>query len=454
MMIRKLVAILCIAAFLPAQAMAQQGMTIIRDTEIEDALKTWTTPILNAAGLSPQAVDIILVQSPELNAFVAGGSNIFLYTGLIAATKNPGELLGVIAHETGHIAGGHLIRGREAMEHASYEAVLATILGIGIGALGGGDASAAITRGGQGAAMGSFLSHSRTQESSADQAGLRYLEAAGMSPRGMETFLSTMQDQELLPASQQNSYVRTHPLTRERMAAVQHAVTKSAFADTPYPAEWTREFERIRGKLVAFIEPQRVAWLYGDKDNSINALYARSIAAYRRSEKTRALDLIGQVIAAEPDNPYAYEMKGQMLRDFGDLGGAANAYRKAIKLKGDAALIRIDLAQVLTEQAGQGNKSLYAEAENQLDMAARKETRSTTIHRLYATIYGRQGDTARAQYHLAEEAALRNRLKEAQKLLDGAMQGLKPGTRDYRRAMDLKLYLDTRPKKDGEDDDK
>lgn len=455
MMFRKLALVCLLIVLMPAQVWAQGlgALTIIRDTEIEENLKAWTTPIINAAGLNPDAVDIILVQSPELNAFVAGGSNIFIYTGLIAATKNPGELLGVIAHEMGHIAGGHLIRGREAMEHASYEAMLAMLLGIGISAAGGGDAGTAVMSGGKGAAMSGYLSHSRTQESSADQAGLRYLEAAGYSPKGMETFLGTLQDQELLPVSQQNPYMRTHPMTRDRLETVQMAVSKSAYADKPYPAAWTEEFNRMRAKLIAFIEPQRITWLYGDKDQSATALYARSIAAYRRSEKDKALSLIDQLIAREPNNPYAHEVRGQMLRDFGQLSEAASAYRKAISLKPGAALIRVDLAQVLIEQAGKGNPALYAEAEKNLDQAVAKEKRSATIHRLYATLYGRQGDDARAQYHLAEEATLRGRIKEAQKLLTGAMTGLKPGSRAYRQAMDLKLYLDSQPKKDDKDDD-
>lgn len=455
MMIRKIALFAAFLTVLCSSAYAQglRGMTIIRDTEIEEALKQWTTPILHAANLNPDAVDIILVQSPELNAFVAGGSNIFIYTGLIAATKNPGELLGVIAHETGHIAGGHLIQGRQAMENASYEAMLAAILGIGAGALGGGDIAGAATVAGQGAALSSYLSHSRTQESSADQAAVRFLEAAGYNPKGMVSFMETMRDQELLPASQQNSYVRTHPLTRDRIETMEASVAKSSLLDKAYPAAWTNEFDRIRAKLIAFIEPQRVGWLYGEKDTSTSALYAKSIAAYRRSEKDKAVSLINQVLASEPNNPYAHEIKGQMLRDFGRLDEAAASYRKAISLKPDAALIRIDLAQVLIEQAGRGNaNALYAEAEKQLDQAANVEKHSSNIHRLYATIYGRQGDESRARYHLAEEAALQGRTEEAQSLLSGAMPGLKPGTRTYRKALDLKLYLDTKPKKEGKKD--
>lgn len=448
MPIRKTIALLLLLLMPLNGAYASSGVTVIRDTEIEETIRDWTDPILRAAGLNPKAVDLVLVQSPEINAFVAGGSNIFLYTGLIAAAKEPGELLGVIAHETGHIAGGHLIRGREARDRASYESILASILGIGAAALGGAEAGGAIMRGGHGAAIGSYLSHSRTQESSADQAALKYLEAAGYNPQGMVTFLGTMQDQELLPASQQNPYVRSHPMTRDRIDAMRAGTARSAFLDTPYPPQWVEAFNRIRAKLIGYIEPQRVTWLYSDNDQSITALYAQAIAAYRRSDKVRAQSLINRLIALEPDNPYFHELKGQMLRDFGGLQGAAQSYRKAIALKPDAALIRIDLAQVLIEQAGKGNPGLYKEAEAQLKQAQVQESRSPNVHRLFATLYGRQGDEGRARYHLAEGAAMQGRSDEARGLLKAAMGALKPGDPSYRQAMDLKLYLDSLPKKD------
>lgn len=437
----------------PARAQTG-GLSIIRDTEIENVLRQWCTPIWNAAGLNPDAIKLILVQSTDFNAFVAGGSNIFLFTGMIQATKNPGELLGVIAHESGHIAGGHLIRGREAAEHASYQSMLAAVLGMGVGMAGGGDAAAAIIRGGQGVAMSNYLAHSRVEESSADQAGLRFMEGAGYSPKGMVTLLEKLKQQEYLPAGQQNSYVRTHPLTGDRIAAMEAGAAKSANTNKPYPAAWDEQFKRIQAKLTGFIEPERVAWIYSEKDTSTPALYARAIAAYRRSEKDKAISLVDQLIGREESNPYFHELKGQMLRDFAQLPQAAAEYRKAVSLKPDAALVRIDLAQVLVEIAGNGNEALYAEAEKNLDQARPKEPRSTDIQRLYATIYGRRGQEAEARYYLAEEASLKGDIHEAQKLLDGAMPSLKPGSKIYRQAQDLKVYLDSKPKGKNDDKDK
>lgn len=450
---RLLYAILIFTLFvLPCSAQAQQRMSIIRDTEIEQAIREWATPIWRAAGLNPDSVKIVLVQSQDLNAFVAGGQNIFIYTGLITAAKSPGELIGVIAHETGHISGGHLIRGKRAMERASYEAILAAILGAGAAVAGSAEASKAIILGGQGMAVSGFLSHSRIQESSADQAALNYLEAAGLNPAGLASFLMTLKQQELLPSSQQSAYLRTHPLTGERISAMQNGAAKSKFFDSPYPADMKERFERIKAKLEGFINTQRVAWVYSDKDNSTPALYAKAIAAYRRSEKDKALTLADQLIAKEGQNPWFHEIKAQMLRDFGQLDKAVASYRKAVSLAPDAALIRIDLAQVLIEMPGGDAKARYAEAEKNLDAAIAKEPKSTQIHRLYATIYGRQGDEARARYHLAEEASLKGDTAGARKLLEGAMTGLKPGTREFRLANDLKVYLDSQPKKDDRDD--
>ncbi|MFA7457429.1 MAG: M48 family metalloprotease, partial [Micavibrio sp.] len=219
------------ALFLVTGAHAAAAQTIIRDTEIEEYMAEWFAPVYKAAGMSPDQVKIILVQDPQINAFVAGGANIFFYTGLLQKTENPGEVIGVMAHELGHITGGHLIRGREAMEQASYESILGMILGVGA-AIASGDGEAAPTIGAAGSSMAQrgFLKHSRTFESSADQAALRYLETAQYDPRGLESFLKKLEGQELLASSQQSEYVRSHPLTRSRVDTIRAAAEKSPYS--------------------------------------------------------------------------------------------------------------------------------------------------------------------------------------------------------------------------------
>jgi predicted Zn-dependent protease len=182
-----------------------QALNIIRDTQIEKTLEVWSAPILKEAGLSNDQVRLVLVNSDQVNAFVAGGANIFIYAGLIEKAEYPEEIKGVIAHEIGHITGGHLIAGRKAIERASFQSILATALGIGAAILtGDGRAAAAISAGGSGAATAGFLSHSRIQESAADQAGFQYMEDAGVNPQGIVSFLEKLEGQELLPASQQS----------------------------------------------------------------------------------------------------------------------------------------------------------------------------------------------------------------------------------------------------------
>lgn len=421
------------------------GMVIIRDTEIEGILQGWARPVFEAAGLSTDQVKIIIVQSNELNAFVAGGANIFLYTGLLTAAKNPDEIIGVIAHELGHIAGGHLIRGREAMERASYEAMLATLLGVGAAVAGSTDAGGAIIRGGQGIALGSYLSHSRLEESSADQAALTYLARAGYSPDGLASFLGTIASQEVLSTAQQSAYTRTHPLTRDRIEAMKAGAARASTHGKTTPPAFEEQYARLTAKLNGFISPQRIAWVYGEQDTSIAAQYARAIAAYRNSDKAKALSLMDSLIAREPKNAAFHELKGQMLRDFGDLKGAASAYRQSLSLNPRAPLVQIDFAQVLIELAGQGKRDLYDEAEKNLTLAQAKEPRSTDIQRLFATLYGRMGDEPRARYHLAEKAVLEGRFAEAEELLKLALPGLKSGTRPWRQAQDLQSWLATLP---------
>ncbi|HSV29666.1 MAG TPA: M48 family metalloprotease, partial [Candidatus Omnitrophota bacterium] len=200
-------------------AAPQQKRSFIRDAEVEGIIRTYSTPLFQAAGLTPDAVKLYLLVDNSLNAFVAGGQNMFFHTGLLIRSENPGQLIGVIAHETGHISGGHLARVQDAVGNASTEALLATLLGAAAGiASGRGDVAAAITMGGSEMAMRNLLAYTRTEESSADQAAIRYLEASGMSSKGMLEFFDTLGDQELLVAARQDPYVRTHPLTRDRVA--------------------------------------------------------------------------------------------------------------------------------------------------------------------------------------------------------------------------------------------
>lgn len=416
------------------------AQTVIRDSEIESYLSEWFTPIFQANGMEPSQVKIILIQDNDINAFVAGGSNIFFYTGLIEKTENPGELIGVMAHELGHISGGHLVRGRRALEQASYESIIGSIIGLGAAAASG-DSGAA----GAGALAGSsmaqrrFLAKTRTFESSADQAAISSMDKAGMNPEGLISFLAKLEGEELLDVSQQSEYVRSHPLTRSRIESVQRSTEKSPNLNKKFPAKWDEQHARLKAKLMGFINPSRVAWTYDDLDKSIPALYAKTVADYRENRIQKALDGIDHLISLEPKNPYFYELKGQMLVDFGRVEESLAPYKKAVELLPSSGLIRTAYAHAQIEKSGDSKAKLQAAIED-LKVASRAEPRSTRIHRLLATAYGRMGNDPMARLHLAEEALLQQKLGYAKQQADIALKGLEPGSSAALRAQDILLY--------------
>lgn len=436
-----LLTLACFAA--PARA-----QNIIRDAEIESYMAEWFKPIFDAAGMSPEQVKIIIVQDDQINAFVAGGSNIFFYTGLLQKTENPGEVIGVMAHEMGHVTGGHLIRGREIAEAASYESILGMILGVGA-AIATGDGAAAPTIGAASRSMAQrkVLSYSRAFESSADQAALKFFDRAKLSPLGFESFMQKLEGEELLASSKQSEYVRSHPLTRDRLENIEQKVDQSPYKATSYPAKWIKDHKMMKAKLLGFINPERVAWTYDDRDDSIEAQVARTIAAYRQNDVAKALALSDRLLAAEPQNPYFLELKGQMLMDFGRVKEALPFYERAIAAKPDAGLIRIALAHAQIETAGNDGAMLAKAVEN-LKIALKTEPRSGIVQRYLATAYGRMGDESRAKLHLAEEALLQRKFDYAKNQARTAMKGLKPGSPDWIRANDILNYVEVQKSPD------
>lgn len=424
-------------------AMPANAQTIIRDAEIEGYMQEWFAPVFKAAGMDPSRVNIILVQDSSINAFVAGGPNIFFYTGLLQKTEGPEEVIGVMAHELGHITGGHLIRGREAMENASYEAILGMILGVGA-AMATGESGAAATIGAGSASMAQrgYLKNSRAFESSADQAALKYLDTAGMSPVGLGTFMKKLESQQLRATSRQAEYVQTHPLTRDRFDSIMARVNTSPNKDKPYPDHWKQQHRMMLAKLTGYITPQQVVWVYDDRDKSLPAISARAIAAYRTNDIAKALSLSDQLLAAEPNNPYFPELKGQMLTEFGRLKEALPYYEKAVAKKPESGLIRSALAHVQIETAGQDKAKLQKAIDN-LNTALKTEAKSGRTHRLLATAYGRMGNEGAAKLHLAEEALLQRNNKYAKAQARAAQAMLKSGSADWIRAGDIINYVET-----------
>jgi predicted Zn-dependent protease len=448
-------AALCfILAFAPVSNLHAQesgaggGPSFIRDAEIENYLHTLAAPIYRAADIDPQSITIMIVQSNVVNAFVAEGMNEFFYTGLLQLADTPEQLAGVIAHETGHIAGGHLIRGKEEMRNASAEAILGTILAVAAGAASGNAGVAAGgAAGGAQIAERSFLSFSRSQEASADSAGMSFLDRAGISARGMMEFFHKLVGQEMLPKDRQDEYVRTHPLTQDRIDAVQQHVDASPLKDAKLADKFTTMHERMKAKLLGFIQPETALLRYSDNDPRLPARYARAIALYRTGKPDRAIALTEGLIKQEPENPFFYELKAQIQFENGRIDEAIANYKKATDLLPDSSLLQQSYGHALLESKDQGKD------ETRLDLAIqhllesnRLEDRTPLTWRFLASAWGRKAEMtkdihfeAMATYALAEEAAAQGKDKTAGQLADRAMKGLPKGSTYWLRAQDLKL---------------
>jgi predicted Zn-dependent protease len=416
-------------------AFAAAAPRLIRDAEIENTIRTWATPLFEAAGLNPADVDIYLINDSSINAFVAGGMNLFIHTGLLMRSKTPNQVIGVIAHETGHIAGGHLARLQDKAKDASVTAILAMLLGAGAAVAGAGGAGMAVMSGGMGVAQGSILAFSRTQEASADQAGMRFLDETGQSVRGMSEFFHILSGQELLNSSQQDPYVRTHPLTEDRIQAVDAHLANSPTADAPDKPEFIEMHKRMIAKLTAFILSAPTALSrYKEGDKSVAARYARAIAYYRLADLKHATPLIDGLIAEEPDNPYFYELKGQMLFENGRGADAIAPYEKSVALKPNEATLRIGLAQALIER---NDPKLNTEAINHLRRATQREPLNAFAWSQLAIAYGRDDQFGMSALSQAEAALARGNKREARAQAARAEKMLPRGSQGWLRLQDI-----------------
>jgi predicted Zn-dependent protease len=419
----------------PAHAQ-QQRISFIRDAEVETTIRAFATPLFVAAGLDPGSIRVHLINDPSLNAFVANGLNMYINTGLLVRSEHAGQVIGVMAHETGHITGGHLVRLRDGLANATTEAILAMVLGAATAvATGRADAGAAIIMGGTQTAERGLLRYSREMERSADQAGANLLERSQQSARGLMEFLDILADQELLSIGRQDPYVRTHPISRERVEFLRNFLTTSRYAAEPIRPDFAERHRRMRAKLQGFIDPGRALQVYKENDGSFEARYARAIAYSRRPDYGKALALMDELIAEQPNNGYLYELKGQMVFESGKAKEAQPLYERAVQLLPDEALIRIDLARVQVE--GDSPEATRA-AINNLEIARRIESDNTELMRLLAVAYGRDGQIGMAALAQAERALLQRRMPEARTFAERAERSLPAGSAGWLRAQDIR----------------
>jgi len=443
---RALAAAVALAAVLATASGADaqnRRLSFIRDAEIEHTIRTFAEPIARTAGISPSAMDYYLIADRSMNAFVAGGQNMFLHTGTIVEAESAGELIGVMAHEFGHVAGGHLVRGQDQLDQARRTALLTTLLGVAAAvAAGNSGAGAAVITGGQSMAQRNFLSYTRQMETAADQAAVNYLDRIGISSEGLMSFMQRLEDQELLPVSAQVEYVMTHPLTGSRIDFLENHVARSPRTGAPLPDGWDDAFARARAKLIGFLEPDRALRMYPESARDVPSFYGRTIAMYRKGDFAGALARMDAMIDAEPRNPYFQELKGQMLLETGRAAEARPHYQRAAELAPDQPLILTALAQSKIQQ---GTDADYRSAIEDLERATRLPGGGTPLAwRLLGTAYGRTDQLGLASVALAEEALARGDSEQAVAQARRALDLLPAGSPGALRAGDIEAAAERR----------
>jgi predicted Zn-dependent protease len=432
-----------LAAGIPAGAQQRGGggPPIIRDAEIEQLLREYTQPILKAAGLAQQNVRVVIINEPSFNAFVADGHRIFINSGALMQAKTPNEVIGVLAHESGHIAGGHLARMREEMANASTESLVAMLIGIGAmvaGARSGGSGAdigmAAITMP-QGIIQSTMLAYIRTQEEQADRAGVKFLTATGQSPKGMYDTFKRLGDEILFQSRYIDPYLQTHPMPKERVAALEELVKSSPYWDKKDSPELQFRHDMMRAKLAGYMDRAGVsANRFPASDQSLPARYARAIEASRFSDRAAAMAQIAALIGAQPQNPYFHELKGQTLLEGGKPAEAIVPLRRAVQLAPNPALIQILLGQALVES---NDPAHLNEAVSVLESSLSREPESPEGYNQLAMAYGRKGDLARADLASAQSALLRGDIKAARMLASRAKDRFPTGSPGWVRADDI-----------------
>lgn len=393
-----------ISALVMAAAPLAAQAGLIRDAEIESTLRSYATPIFESAGIPPEDVRLLIVSDPSINAFVAGGLNIFIHTGLIRATSKPGELIGVIAHETGHITGAHLSQMAEKSTRATLGAAIGAVLGAVAIAGGASQAGAGVIMGTQNMAMRNYLSDIRINEQSADHAALKFLDDNDISASGMLETFETLRRKEGTLSIASDPYLRSHPLTSERIATIRNHVRESPIPKDQVPEGFAEKHARMVAKLVAFTEPyDRTLAIYPLSDTSIAARYARAIADFKRNQLASALEGMGALIAQSPNDPFFYDTKGQILFENGKLDEAEKAYSRANTLLPGSALMLTDHAKTLIAR---GNSRDLPRAIALLEQSKEIDDSYSTTWRELAIAYGKQGRLGLSYTALAEESAL------------------------------------------------
>jgi len=421
----------------PAAAAEDASPSVLRDAETELLFREISAPLIRAANLDPNHVEVVLLNSTEINAFVSTGQNVYLYSGLLLEADNVNQLQGVIGHELGHVAGGHGIRLAKGSSEASGISLATLILGALAVAAGAPDAGLGIMMAGQRAALGRLLAFSRTQESSADAAGAAYLSKAGISGRGLLEMYGKFQNREYrLAIYATDSYDRTHPLSKDRIQTLEETLRSDpAWARPPDPRLEER-FQRVKAKLYGFVNPKQAVIKYPESDQSVPGHYARAYAYHLGGYPDKALQEADLLLATDPADPFFLELKGQILLESGRPADAIAPLRQATELSGNSPLIASMLGHALIATEKPAN---FAEAKQVLKTAVGRDSQNPFAWYQLGIIYDREGDVARAALATAERNNLEGKAKLALASAELAMRGIPPGSPDYLRAQDIAM---------------
>ena len=437
-------AVALVAAPMATTAQENRGPPVLRDAETEQLLREYTRPILRAAGLEKQNIQMVIINQGVFNAFVADGRRIFVNYGAIMQSETPNQIIGVMAHETGHLAGGHLAKMREQMAQAQTQMIIAMLLGAGAmvaGAQGGGGNSGLANAG---AAMFSapgeiirrnLLSYVRQQEENADKAGVKFLNTTGQSSKGMYETFKRFTEESLFAARGSDPYVQSHPMPAQRVAALEELARSSPYWDKKDDPALQLRHDMVRAKISAFMERQETVYRrYPMSNNSLPARYAHAIATYRHGDLRSALAQIDALLQQQPNNPYFYEVRGQALLEGGKPQEAIAPLRKAVQLSNNSPLIEMMLGQALVAT---GNNAYTDEAISILRAATAREPEALIGYTQLAMAYGRKGDYAQADLASAQAAYLRGDSKTARDLASRAKTRFAIGTPGWVKADDI-----------------
>jgi predicted Zn-dependent protease len=417
-------------------AMAQ---SILRDAETELLLRDMARPLVAASGLDPRNVDVVLIGDNSLNAFVAGGQAVYLHSGLIEAASSAEEVQGVIAHELGHITGGHVI-GNGGAKAAQGISILSLLLGGLAAAAGGGDAAMGVIMAGQQAALGKYLAFSRSQEASADAAGAEYLSKAGISGRGSIAFFKKLQNLEFrhgYTRTLDSEFYRSHPFTGDRIATLQDTYVQDPAWNKPADSVLEARFQRVKAKLLGYMqEPKRTLQVYPESMTGTPARYARAYAFHKDAFVDKAMVEANALLGEAPDDPFFLELKGQILLEAGRPREALGALRRATELTGNQPLIATTFGHALLASE---DPALLPEAERVLKAAVSRDRENPFAWYQLGVVYGQRGDTPRARLASAEQQVLVLNYPQALRSAEAAEASLPKGSPDWLRAQDIAM---------------